>query len=60
MKETTGTVNKFINNRNRDCFGCRIVSGCGVIGCGLYVSYYAKKFQKNIGKSIMYSIGSGN
>ncbi|XP_076636856.1 uncharacterized protein LOC143349460 [Colletes latitarsis] len=59
MKETTGTVNSMINNRNRDCLGCRIFSGCGLIGSGFYVSYHSKKFQRNIGKSVMYSIGSG-
>lgn len=54
------TVRNIINNRNRDCLGCRIFSGCGLIGSGLYVAYHSKKFQKKIGKTIMYSIGSGN
>lgn len=60
MPETSSTVDNIINHRNRDCLGCRIVSGCGLIGSGLYVSHHSKKFQKNIGKSIMYTIGSGN
>ncbi|XP_076292172.1 uncharacterized protein LOC143214703 [Lasioglossum baleicum] len=58
MTEITGTVNSFIKNRDRDCLGCRIFSGCGLIGSGLYVSYHTKKFQ-NMGKPIMYSIASG-
>lgn len=59
MQETT-TVKSIINNRNRDCLSCRIISGCGLIGSGLYVSHHSKKFQKTIGKTVMYSIGSGN
>ncbi|XP_029051559.1 uncharacterized protein LOC114880093 [Osmia bicornis bicornis] len=58
MPETSSTVDNIINHRNRDCLGCRIVSGCGLIGSGLYVSHHSKKFQRNIGKSIMYTIGS--
>lgn len=58
MQETSSAVNSVINNRNRDCLGCRIFSGFGLIGSGLYVSHHSKKFQKTIGKSIMYSIGS--
>ncbi|KOC67937.1 hypothetical protein WH47_12267 [Habropoda laboriosa] len=57
MQETS-TVGSVINNRNRDCLSCRIVSGFGIIGSGLYVWHHSKKFQKNIGKTIMYSIGS--
>ncbi|XP_017764202.1 PREDICTED: uncharacterized protein LOC108553701 [Eufriesea mexicana] len=51
-------VKNMINNRDRDCLGCRIFNGCGLIGSGLYVAYQSKKTQKNVGKTIMYSIGS--
>ncbi|CAK9818525.1 hypothetical protein ANTQUA_LOCUS9835 [Anthophora quadrimaculata] len=57
MQETS-TVRSIITNRNRDCLSCRIVSGIGLIGSGLYVSHHSKKFQKNVGKAVMYSIGS--
>ncbi|CAK9818280.1 hypothetical protein ANTPLA_LOCUS9707 [Anthophora plagiata] len=57
MQETS-TVKSIITNRNRDCLSCRIVSGIGLIGSGLYVSHHSKKFQKNVGKVIMCSIGS--
>ncbi|CAK9826662.1 hypothetical protein ANTRET_LOCUS4469 [Anthophora retusa] len=57
MQETS-TVRSIITNRNRDCLSCRIVSGIGLIGSGLYVSHHSKKFQKTVGKAVMYSIGS--
>ncbi|XP_033198522.1 uncharacterized protein LOC117242635 [Bombus vosnesenskii] len=57
MQETS-TVKGMISNRNRDCLGCRIFSGCGLIGSGLYVAYHSKKFQKWTGKTTMYTMGS--
>ncbi|CAL7942226.1 unnamed protein product [Xylocopa violacea] len=57
MQEAS-TVKSIIKNRDRDCLSCRIFSGCGLIGSGLYVSYHSKKFQQNIGRIVMYSIGS--
>lgn len=59
MQETS-TIKSMISNRNRDCLGCRIFSGCGLIGSGLYVAYHSKKFQKWTGKTTMYTMGSGN
>ncbi|XP_043273326.1 uncharacterized protein [Venturia canescens] len=47
-----------INNRNRDCVACRLVSGAGLIGAGLYVSHHSKRFTKTTGKTIMFSIAS--
>ncbi|KAF3428580.1 hypothetical protein QLX08_003378 [Tetragonisca angustula] len=57
MQETP-TVKSIINNRDRDCLGCRIFSGCGLIGSGLYITYHSRKFPKLIGKTTMYTIGT--
>ncbi|XP_017875998.1 uncharacterized protein LOC108622568 [Ceratina calcarata] len=57
--EETSTVKSMINNRSRDCLSCRIFSGCGLIGSGLYVWHHTKNMQKPIGKTVMYSIGTG-
>lgn len=35
-----------IEQRPRDCTACKLISGCGLIGAGYYVSYYARNFQK--------------
>lgn len=58
MQETSSIVNSVINNRKRDCLGCRMFSGIGLLGSGLYVYHHTKKFQGNITVPIMYSIGS--
>lgn len=55
----TGSLNSVVSNRNRDCLACRLVSGAGLIGAGLYVSHNSKKFDKKTGKTIMFSIASG-
>lgn len=49
-----------ITNRDRECAACKIVSGAGLIGASIYVSYHSKKFNKTPGKIIMFSIASGN
>ncbi|XP_012240873.1 uncharacterized protein LOC100740865 isoform X2 [Bombus impatiens] len=54
MQETS-TIKSMISNRNRDCLGCRIFSGCGLIGSGLYVAYHSKKFQKWTGKTTIFN-----
>ncbi|KAI4499709.1 hypothetical protein M0802_005279 [Mischocyttarus mexicanus] len=53
------TVNSIITNRDRDCLSCRIVSGGGLIGSSLYVTYYTNQLQKTKGKAVMYTIASG-
>ena len=52
MSESTS----IITGRNRDCTGCRLVSGSGLIGAGLYVAYHSKEFKKATGKTIMLAI----
>ncbi|XP_043480407.1 uncharacterized protein LOC122510069 [Leptopilina heterotoma] len=51
------TIKSVITNRDRTCLGCRLVSGCGLLGSGMYVSYHSKKFQKIPVKSVMLTVG---
>lgn len=53
------TIKSVITNRDRTCLGCRLVSGCGLLGSGIYVSYHSKKFQKVLAKSVMLTVGGG-
>lgn len=55
----TSMVNSIITKRDRECFQCRMVSGCGLIGSGLYVCHHTKKYQNQVGKAAMYAIASG-
>lgn len=55
MSESTS----FVSSRNRDCAGCRLISGSGLIGAGLYITYHARYFDKKIGKIIMLAIAGG-
>lgn len=55
----SSTINSIITNRDRDCLACRIVSGGGLIGSGLYVLYHSKKLQKPKGKAVLYTITGG-
>lgn len=52
-------VNSIITKRDRECFACRMVSGCGLVGSGLYVYHHTKKFQNPAGQAVMYAISSG-
>ncbi|XP_046833061.1 uncharacterized protein LOC124954194 [Vespa velutina] len=54
----SSTINSVITNRDRDCLACRIISGGGLIGSGIYVYYHSKKLQKPKGKTVMYTIAS--
>lgn len=45
-----------IANRPRDCLACRIVSGSGLLGISLYVTYQARAMKKN--KSTMFFVAS--
>lgn len=43
----------------KDCFGCRIVSGVGVCGIGLYVAHHARNQSKAIQRNPMFLISAG-
>lgn len=47
-----------ITNRDRNCLACRLISGCGLIGAGFYVSYQSKKFNRKPGVIFMYSVAT--
>lgn len=52
MSESTS----IISSRHQDCTGCRLISGTGLVGAGLYIAYHSQKLQKTIGKMIMLGI----
>lgn len=52
-------MGSLITNRDRNCLSCRIVSGGGLVGVGLYLGYYAKKNQSANGKVILFGLGGG-
>lgn len=56
MKEEAGSV---ITQRSRDCLGCRLVSGGGLVGVGVYISYQSKRANNVTFKIIMNTIALG-
>lgn len=51
-------ITSIVSSRNRDCTGCRIISGSGLIGAGLYIAYHSQKLQKTVGKTVMFGIAA--
>lgn len=52
----------FLSKRHghyEDCTSCRIVSGSGLIGMGIYVFTSAKKQKTNTSKNIVYFMSIG-
>ena len=43
----------FVSGRDRDCVGCKLVSGSGLVGAGLYIGYHSRNLQKIVGKTVM-------
>lgn len=52
-------IRELVMNRDRDCMTCRITSGAGLMGAGLYLCYFARTQASRFGKSVMYSFGIG-
>ncbi|XP_077296906.1 uncharacterized protein LOC143918746 [Arctopsyche grandis] len=42
-----------VTGRDRDCWGCRMVSGCGLVGIGAYLATFSKKNPATLGKGIL-------
>ncbi|KAG8229556.1 hypothetical protein J437_LFUL009030 [Ladona fulva] len=51
-------MTQIIRQRPRDCLSCRLLSGFGLIGASLYVSYYGKKAKYRAGKLIFFSFAT--
>lgn len=49
-----------ITNRDRNCTSCRVISGCGLLGAGLYVLFHSRKCKAIGSKLFVSSLGSGN
>lgn len=43
-----------------DCMNCRLVSGFGIIGMGIYVLTAAKRQKVNFNRNFIYTISFGN
>ncbi|XP_014205925.1 uncharacterized protein LOC106637599 [Copidosoma floridanum] len=54
MTESTS----IIASRNRECTACRVVSGSGLIGAGIYVAYHSQKLNKLPGKVMMFGLAA--
>ncbi|XP_049286651.1 uncharacterized protein LOC125765490 [Anopheles funestus] len=47
-----------ISNRYKDCMPCRLVSGFGVIGMGVYLALQARKRTHTLGRYSMFGIAA--
>lgn len=47
-----------VHNRPRDCVGCRLVGGFGVLGAGLYIAKGALSVQKGYGRIVMLGVAT--
>lgn len=48
-----------VEKRHDDCLGCRLVSGFGVIGIGIYIYSQAKHSPTKIARNSLYTIAAG-
>lgn len=48
-----------VYNRPRDCFSCRVISGTGVLGAGLYIGKQALTIRGGYGRGIMLIAATG-
>lgn len=47
-----------ITQRSRDCVPCKLISGGGLVGSGLYIAYHGRKFE-GIGAKAMFTASFG-
>lgn len=50
----------FLVRRHDDCIPCRLVSGFGVIGMGVYLYSQAKHRPAGIGRNSIFVVSAGN
>lgn len=48
-----------VYNRPRDCLSCRVISGTGVLGAGLYIGKQALSIKAGYGRGIMLMAATG-
>lgn len=48
-----------VTGRDRECFGCRLVSGVGLVGIGAYIGSFARKNPTAMGKSVQATLAVG-
>ncbi|XP_050071691.1 uncharacterized protein LOC126559564 [Anopheles maculipalpis] len=47
-----------VSNRHKDCIPCRLISGFGVIGMGMYIALHAQKRPNPLGRYSMFGIAT--
>ncbi|XP_058823907.1 uncharacterized protein LOC131684783 [Topomyia yanbarensis] len=47
-----------VGNRHKNCLPCRLVSGAGVLGMGIYVWVQAQKRPQTVGRFAMYGVAA--
>uniref|UniRef100_A0A182N502 Distal membrane-arm assembly complex protein 1-like domain-containing protein n=1 Tax=Anopheles dirus TaxID=7168 RepID=A0A182N502_9DIPT len=47
-----------VSNRHKDCMPCRLVSGLGVIGMGVYIARHAQKRPNKFGRYSMLTVAA--
>ncbi|XP_052889507.1 uncharacterized protein LOC128297843 [Anopheles moucheti] len=47
-----------VSNRHKDCMPCRLVSGFGVIGMGVYIALQGQKRPNKLGRYSMFGIAT--
>lgn len=49
-----------VNKRHENCWSCRLVSGFGVVGMGIYIWSQAKHRPPGLAKNSIYTVSIGN
>lgn len=60
MSDVSGSLVAKRHSYGEDCSSCRLVSGLGIIGMGIYVLTAAKKQKTVISRNIIYCMSTGN
>uniref|UniRef100_A0A182VQT1 Distal membrane-arm assembly complex protein 1-like domain-containing protein n=1 Tax=Anopheles minimus TaxID=112268 RepID=A0A182VQT1_9DIPT len=47
-----------ISNRHKDCLPCRLISGFGVIGMGVYIALHGQKRPTKLGRYSMFGVAT--
>ncbi|XP_036147939.1 DNA repair protein RAD50-like isoform X2 [Monomorium pharaonis] len=47
-----------VDQQQEPCLECRLLSGGDFVAAGLYVCHHSKRYQKQVGKAVMYSSAS--
>lgn len=60
MSDMSNSIVAKRHTYGEDCLNCRLVSGFGIIGMGLYVFNAARNQKANLNRNFIYTISLGN